>query len=63
MTDLGPEAYSEPWNIHNPGIFRSAVIFRTLAYAKSEVYSEHFETFTMKRFVKIVNGYNYFYKL
>ena len=25
MTDLGPEAYSEPWNIHNPGIFRSAV--------------------------------------
>ena len=25
MTDLGPEAYSEPWHIHNPGIFRSPV--------------------------------------
>ena len=25
LTDLGPEAYLEPWYIHNPGIFRSPV--------------------------------------
>ena len=29
-----PEAYSEPWHIHNPAIFR------TLTYSKSEAYSE-----------------------
>ena len=49
--------YSEPRHIHNPGIFR------TLAYSKSKAYSEHCQISTMKRFAKIVNGYNYFHKL
>ena len=47
-----PEAYSEPWHIQN------LRIFRTLAYSKSEAYSEPCQTSTMKRFAKIVNGYN-----
>ena len=50
-------AYSQPWYIQNPGIFR------TLAYSKSEAYWEPYQTSTMKRFAKIVNGYNYFRKL
>ena len=37
--------YSEP----------GAGIFRTLAYSKSEEYSESCQTSTMKRFAKIVN--------
>ena len=43
-----PDAYSEPWHIQNPGVFR------TLAY------SEPCQTSTMQHFAKIVNGYNYF---
>ena len=50
-------AYSEPWYIQNPRIFR------TLAYSKSEAYSEPCQTSMIKRFSKIVNGYNYFRKL
>ena len=49
--------YSQHWCIQNPGIFR------TLAYSKSEAYPEPCQTSTMKRFRKIVNGYNYFHKL
>ena len=49
-------AQSQPWYIQNPGIFR------TLVYSKSEAYSEPCQTFTMKCFAKIVNGYNYFIK-
>ena len=49
--------YSQPWYTQNPGIFR------TLVYSKSEAYSEHNQTSTMKRFARIVNGYNYFHKL
>ena len=56
MVYLEPEAYSEPqysqaWNI------QKTRIFRTVAY------SEPCQTSTMKRFAKIVNGYNYFRKL
>ena len=50
-------AYSQRWYNQNP------VIFRTLAYSKSEAYSEPCQTSTMKRFAKIVNGYNHFHKL
>ena len=46
--------YSEP---RYPGIFR------TLAYPKPKDYPEHCQTSAMKRFVKVVNGYNYFCKL
>ena len=49
--------YLQPWYIQNCGIFR------TMAYLKSKVYSEPCQTFMMKRFVKIGNGYNYFRKL
>ena len=50
-------AYSQPWYIQNSDIFR------TMAYSKSEAYSEYCQTSTMKRFAKIINGYNYFHKL
>ena len=46
--------YSQPWYIQNQSIFR------TLVYSKSEAYSEPYQIYTIKRFVKIVNGYNYF---
>ena len=49
--------YSQPWHIQNLGMFR------TLEYSKSEADSEPCQTSTMKRFAKIVNGYNYFRKL
>ena len=49
--------YSQPCYI------QSLLIFRTLPDSKSETYSELCQTSTMKRFAKIVNGYNYFYKL
>ena len=42
-------AYLEPWYIQN------VRLFRTLAYSKSEAYSETCQTPTMKHFVKIVN--------
>ena len=38
-----PEAYSEPWYIQNPAIFRM------LGYSKFEAYSEPCRTSTMKR--------------
>ena len=47
-------AYSQLWYIQNPGTFR------TLAYSKSEAYSEPCQAPTMKRFLRVVNGYNYF---
>ena len=50
-------AYSQLWYIHIP------CTFRMLAYSKSEAYSEPCQTPTMKRFLKVVNGYNYFHKL
>ena len=50
-------AYSQRWYNQNP------IIFRTLAYSKSEAYSEPCQTSTVKRFAKIVNGYNHFHKL
>ena len=49
--------YSQAWYIQN------LRIFRTLAYSKSEAYSEPCQTSMIKRFSKIVNGYNYFRKL
>ena len=39
--------------IHNPGIFRTRGIFRTLVYSEPEAYSEHCQTSTIERFVKI----------
>ena len=56
--------YSESWyvenqkHIQNPGIFTSLVyseprIFRTLAYSKSEAYSEPCQTCTMNYFGKL----------
>ena len=50
-------AYSQPWYVQSPDIFR------TLTYSKFEVYSEPCQTSTMKRFAKIVNVCNYFHKL
>ena len=41
------EAYSEPWYIQNPDIFRTLV------------YSKPCQTSTMERFAKIVEGYHY----
>ena len=35
---LEPEAYSEPWYIQNPGIFKTRSIFRTLVYLEPETY-------------------------
>ena len=49
-------AYSQPWYIQSPGILR------TLVYLKSQEYPEPCQTSTMRRFAKIVNGYNYFHK-
>ena len=54
-----------------PGIFTILVyseprypgIFRTLAYLKPEAYPEHCQISAMKRFVKVVNDYNFFRKL
>ena len=56
-------AYLKLWYIWNPVKLRTKGTFRTLAYSKSEAYSEPCQTSTMKRFAKIVNGYNYFHKL
>ena len=39
--------------IQNPEMFRTRSIFRTLVYSKSEAYSEHCQTSTMERFVKV----------
>ena len=50
-------AYSQPWYIENPDKLR------TLAYSKSEAYSEPYQTSTMLRFEKTFYGYNYFHKL
>ena len=50
-------AYSQPWYIQNPGIFK------TLPYSNSEAYSKPCQKPTMKRFAKLVKGYNYFHKL
>ena len=36
--------------MQNPSIFRTASIFRTLAYLEPEAYSEHCQTCVMKRF-------------
>ena len=36
--------------IHNPGIFRTRGIFRTLVYSEPEAYSEHCRTSTIERF-------------
>ena len=47
-------AYSQSWYTQNP---------RTLVYSKPEAYPEHCQTFVMKRFVKVVNDYDYFRKL
>ena len=55
-------------HIQNPGLFKTLVYsqprysgtFRTLAYSKPDAYPEHCQTSAMKRFVKVVNGYNYF---
>ena len=54
---IGTKTNSETWHIHNPGIFRA------MAYSKFEAYLEPCKTSTMKRFAKIVNGYDYFHKL
>ena len=49
-----PEAYSEPWCIQNPGIFR------ILVYSEPWHIQSPRQTATMHHFAKIVNGYNYF---
>ena len=68
--------YPESWHIQNqkhiqnPGIFTILVypepwypgIFRTLAYSKPGAYPGHYQTSAMKRFVKVVHGYNYLRK-
>ena len=68
--------YPESWHIQNqnhiqnPGIFTILVypepwypgMFRTLAYSRPGAYPEHCQTSAMKRFVKVVNGYNYLRK-
>ena len=41
-----PETYSDPWYIENCGIFKAQGLFTHLRC----------QTFTMKRFVKTVNG-------
>ena len=50
-------AYSQSCYIQSPRIFRM------LPYSKSEAYSELCQTSTMRHFAKIVNGYDYFWKL
>ena len=59
-------AYSEPWYIQNPDIFKTRNIFRTLIYSeiensgifKTQGLLRHLQcqTSTMKRFVKTANG-------
>ena len=57
-------------HIQNPGLFKTLVYsqprysgtIRTLAYSKPDAYPEHCQTSAMKRFVKVVNGYNYLRK-
>ena len=62
-------ACSEPWYIQNPDIFKTRNIFQTLVYSepryiensgifKTQGLFRHLrcQTFTMKRFVKTVNG-------
>ena len=39
--------------IQDLGIFRTRSIIRTLVYSEPETYSEHCQTFTMKRFAKV----------
>ena len=53
LTWSEPEAYSEPWHIHNPAIFRA------LGYSKSEIYSGTCQTSSMGAFCK---NYNYFHQ-
>ena len=58
------QAYSDIFsNLCNPGILRTRSIFSALAYSEPETYSEPSQTFTMERFAKIADGYNYFRKL
>ena len=39
--------------IQNPDVFKTGSIFRELVYSEPEAYSEHCQTFTTKRFVKV----------
>ena len=69
--------YPEFWHIQvqkhiqNPGIFTILIysqpwypgISKTLSYSKPEAYPEHCQSSTRKRFVKVVNYYNYFRQL
>ena len=71
---FGTFLYPESWHvqnqkhIQNPSIFTILIysepwypsIFRMLAYSKPEACLEHCQTSEMKRFVNVVNGYNYF---
>ena len=67
-------AYLEPWYIQNPDTFRTRSIFRTQVYSEPQYIQNAgifkirgifrtLPTSTMKRFVKIVNGYYYIRKL
>ena len=48
------KVYSEPWYIQNSSIFRTRSIFRTLVYSEPELYSEHYQTSTMKSFAEVL---------
>ena len=64
-------AYSEPWHIQNPGIFRTLPYsdpFSTFVYSVSQAYSQPCQTFAIKRFPKTIEIlfrtiYNYIYIL
>ena len=52
------------WYIQNPDIFRTRSIFRTPVYSERwHIQNSGHQTSTIKRFAKIVDGYNYFHKL
>ena len=51
------ETYSEPWYIHNPGIFR------TVVYSQPWYIQNPVKHLRWSVFAKIVNGYNYFHKI
>ena len=53
MAYLELGAYSEPWHIQNPSMFRTRSIFRNLVYSERQVYLENCQTCTMERFAKI----------
>ena len=55
--------YPEPWGIQSEKHMQNPGIFTILPYSKSEAYSELCQTSTMRHFAKIVNGYDYFWKL